>query len=399
MKHTRFRTRSVLVVLVSILFVLTNIGFQQSLSSLPIEHKGSRVDTFSACLIVMDENHRLDEWIAYHWYMLPLRHLVVAVDPRSKFSPSKIFDKWRPYLNITEWSDKDFYPRATSTVRSQSPQKLLDLHNNRQSAFYVACTRHLMQEERGWTAYMDTDEFLTVNSDIAIPEDLEFLKSPGAAIKIMDKYKRNSFDLSSPEARSLSQKERAWYKHFASPSPCVSLARAVYSAVESPPEERSKYVPEGFAVDPLRFNTLRFRYRAQQRTEKQYAYKVFIDVSKVRKKDFGRVYVHKPLKTCRSIMNYRDAPLGFHHYLGSWESFSFRDDPRRTLNRGYDYWKSQSVLAEGGADDEASSWLSGFVKEVGLDAANALLADAGLFPDGSAPLDVSTQNVSGSHVS
>jgi hypothetical protein len=40
--------------------------------------------SFSACLLIMDDNHRLSEWIAYHHFALPLRHLVVTVDPRNR---------------------------------------------------------------------------------------------------------------------------------------------------------------------------------------------------------------------------------------------------------------------------------------------------------------------------
>lgn len=38
-------------------------------------------ESFAACLIVMDDNHRLVEWLAYHYWALPLRRLVIAVDP------------------------------------------------------------------------------------------------------------------------------------------------------------------------------------------------------------------------------------------------------------------------------------------------------------------------------
>lgn len=34
--------------------------------------------TFSSCLLVMDDNHRLTEWLAYHYHVLPLRYMVVG---------------------------------------------------------------------------------------------------------------------------------------------------------------------------------------------------------------------------------------------------------------------------------------------------------------------------------
>jgi hypothetical protein len=69
-------------------------------------------ESFSACLLIMDDNHRLSEWIAYHYFAMPLRHLVVTVDPRSRTSPVKILDRWRPLMNITVWGDADFNFRS-----------------------------------------------------------------------------------------------------------------------------------------------------------------------------------------------------------------------------------------------------------------------------------------------
>jgi hypothetical protein len=37
--------------------------------------------TFSSCLLVMDDNHRLTEWLAYHYHVLPLRYMVVGTLP------------------------------------------------------------------------------------------------------------------------------------------------------------------------------------------------------------------------------------------------------------------------------------------------------------------------------
>ena len=41
-------------------------------------------DGFAGCLVLKDDNARLSEWLAYHWLVLPLKYLVVAVDPTGK---------------------------------------------------------------------------------------------------------------------------------------------------------------------------------------------------------------------------------------------------------------------------------------------------------------------------
>ena len=51
--------------------------------------------TFSACLLIKDDNAIVNEWIAYHYFVLNMRTLIVAIDPTSKESPSTIFDKWK----------------------------------------------------------------------------------------------------------------------------------------------------------------------------------------------------------------------------------------------------------------------------------------------------------------
>ena len=66
----------------------------------------------SACLLVNDENPRLPEWLAYHYYILPLRSLIVAVDPASRSSPKSILDRYSSssLMDVTIWNDDDYLP-------------------------------------------------------------------------------------------------------------------------------------------------------------------------------------------------------------------------------------------------------------------------------------------------
>jgi hypothetical protein len=70
--------------------------------------------TFSACLLIKDDNAILSEWIAYHYHTVNLRHLVVAIDPSSVESPMKILNRWRRMTNmdIFEWTDSDYMPQT-----------------------------------------------------------------------------------------------------------------------------------------------------------------------------------------------------------------------------------------------------------------------------------------------
>ena len=115
-------------------------------------------ESFSACLLTMDDAHFLIEWIAYHYHTLPLRHLIVAVDPHSQTSPSFVFDKWRNYtdLQIEEWTDLDFMDQVNQADTNG--------HRNRQKAFNQACLKTLKQANKTWTLMIDVDEYLSFNT-------------------------------------------------------------------------------------------------------------------------------------------------------------------------------------------------------------------------------------------
>ena len=70
--------------------------------------------TFSACLLIKDDNAILSEWIAYHYHTVNLRHLVVAVDPSSSESPASILSRWRQNtdLKVSSWNDTDYMPQS-----------------------------------------------------------------------------------------------------------------------------------------------------------------------------------------------------------------------------------------------------------------------------------------------
>ena len=68
-------------------------------------------DGFAACLLLKDNNYALSEWLAYHWMTLPLKYLVVAVDPTGTTSPKEILDLWRNAgmgMEIILWNDVDY---------------------------------------------------------------------------------------------------------------------------------------------------------------------------------------------------------------------------------------------------------------------------------------------------
>jgi hypothetical protein len=126
--------------------------------------------TFSACLIVKDDNRILPEWLAYHYTVLPLRHLIVAIDPLSATSPIPILNKFQELgMNITVWEDRDYINGRTANDFKPATSKndkdgKYTVHVHRQLIFYQQCL--LEFKNRGnhtWTILIDTDEYLTFN--------------------------------------------------------------------------------------------------------------------------------------------------------------------------------------------------------------------------------------------
>lgn len=101
--------------------ILSEINYEKLyLNGLQPKTNTTEKDTASACLIIKDDNPRLIEWIAYHYQVLPLRHLVITSDPSSLTSPKEILDRWRRVihdLEITEWDEEDYkFPRLTQPL-------------------------------------------------------------------------------------------------------------------------------------------------------------------------------------------------------------------------------------------------------------------------------------------
>lgn len=94
----------------------------------------------------MDDNHRLSEWLAYHYFVMKLRYLVILPDPKSLVWPKPVLDKWRKYMTIVEWMDEDFltpdqYNDSQFFRAKQNHSKQIGQghHNTRQNRFLRQC--------------------------------------------------------------------------------------------------------------------------------------------------------------------------------------------------------------------------------------------------------------------
>lgn len=317
-------------------------------------------DSFSACLLIKDDNHFLIEWLAYHYHTLPLRRLIVAVDPKSKTSPREIFHRWRQHdmMMIDEWSDQDFMPSTAIQDAKLTFQdtKMTDdtrLHHFRQRIFYNKCSQQLKKENRTWTIFLDSDEYLLLNQQQRHASNTPSIKKSGSVLSFLQQRQKKT------------------------DSPCIMIPRLCFGAIESDTQS----ISEGVALNASHFTTLRFRnHAALDDFETNKMGKGILDLSRIPSlfdiQDPHRlVWEYCPesgLKTRNE-----DSPLVIHHYLGTWEQYDFRDDVRKGTRNRKSFQKFQNLNTGHDEQSAIQPWLGGFIKENGQDAATKLLEGVG----------------------
>lgn len=360
------------------------------------QNEPSPYNTFSACMLIKDDNDLLNEWLAYHYHVLNLRYLVVAVDPNSATSPTPIFEKWRSLtgMKIVEWSDKDFMPPVFLLTGYHISPNLIDgdakkskfhegteeeekvkadnlmitNHRFRQITFLEKCLKHMRNHKKAWTMHIDTDEFVVINpllrnttqvnvNMINIPP----IQEKGSIANVVNQYFKDD-----------TLREKFNY-------PCISMPRLLFGSVEfedntTYPEEVMRY----FNVSMI--ESIRWQYHTDFDDKDRNAQpKVIIDVSVVPRTNdmFNKPFsIHRPSKfLCRRIaqLDFKQLqryPITVNHYTGSWERYFSKSDTRRS-ERAYN---SKAHVAAG-HDTYMAPWLMGFVNHVGLDLAKELLDD------------------------
>jgi hypothetical protein len=320
--------------------------------------------SFGACLLIMDDNHLLAEWLAYHYQVLPLRRLIVGIDPRSKTQPTEILNRYRNrgLMKITEWQEEDFMPPHLISfhvnVNETNEEELKALYIERQLYFYNKCMAWLKHENLTWTAITDTDEFVLPNPKAGSPYLLQNITN------------RTIFDLI----------ESNMEIHPMMDNGCISMHRLQFGNKESSSHQVQEGVPRGYNGND--FTTFRWRYHAgfTNKTHNKIA-KCMIDASKIHNDWLvsSEVNAHRPIKTMCSetylrIEN-RQSPFVAYHYAGSWEQWNFRDDFRPKRKRtGFDMLHFTDDSYQ---DDSIRPWLNSFIANVGSSLAAELLEGVG----------------------
>jgi len=343
---------------------------------------------FSACLLIKDDNQILPEWIAYHYTVLPLRHLIVAVDPFSLTSPEPILDKFRELgMDIELWRDEDylyrdriFWRRIKALAQiSNANEKKVKVHRIRQSCFYERCLKQFKRQNHSWAILIDTDEYLTYNNydeNEGQPRwyDKQASLSESERYALTEKFNHLIENNDHPRLQlphigqtTISQYIETQVKANSShwkELPCILLPRVQFVAMETKPDEIAANVPDGF--HPISFHTLRYRFHGPKQQNAKPGKSLVNLIGFDNRKIFNP---HKIMvKKCTGetpYPDYSDSLLRVHHYTGSQQLYLSRPgDSRRSVQEFL--LRNENVT---GYDNSLQSWLGAFVSRVGKEKA------------------------------
>ena len=339
----------------------------------------------AACLIVMDENHRLPEWLAYHSYMLPLRHVVLLVDPQSDTSPLDIVHRWQPHVEMDVWNFTDLvgYTEQAGAYHLILAQRL----------FYPQCTTHLLRQQQRqepheptglWITFHDVDEYISLDPAV-VPNAVERMASqPGSIQHFLNELLHSSSSSSSSSnhhnpnkknQKQLQQYQR--YRQKVMDSNCVVMERTLFSAISEEPQRIQQDVPS--YLNASHFETLSWLHR----TSHDYVavnglpksmifippphHHVPANSTMTNQSSAAAALpfsgqVHRVLQTCPwNEASY--VPIRIRHYIGSWEVYTSRIDTRVGGIRNRQVYLYRSQLGRNDTvDDAVRGWIQGFVQ-------------------------------------
>lgn len=291
--------------------------------------------TFGACLMTMQDNDLLYEWLAYHRTVLPLTHVVIGSDENNTHDPSLVLDRMKhlfQYVNILEplefinrhgpYKPLSLRKHENDTNKEQAHHALI----HRQKGFITTCLERLQEQGVGWTILIDSDEYIVFHAAAEagavqkFPEGIPSLTSNVTALDLLEK-------LVSEDS-----------------SPCLTFPRLLVGSLENstcPKEGQYPSIPPDFQ----QLDTLRFFQHARPGDFSQSKYgKVLIDLSRIDNSIIATQIprnIHRPyVPLCgHPVVDFGSSPFVIHHYIGTWERYSGRSQDER---RNRDEWKQRA---------------------------------------------------------
>ena len=389
-----------------------------------LEMNTSRSSSFSICLLLKDDNDILNEWIAYYYHAWNLRHLIVGVDPKSRTSPSALFQTWRDTfldLQIDEWSDRNYMPQEflkgnfqnvpsflppfmTQNVSAsifhtphekqtltqeqlQYDLQQINHHRYRQATFVSHCMETLRNQHDGdkqrssWVAHVDSDEFMVINPKLrARTNAVKKIQVPSAPFELL----------------SFLEQMFVYYPKRLQRT-CVMMPTLLFGSIVKDDDDDDDYRGDNITTTTTtttttisnwnvsKLETLHWKHHANWTDIVNGMQKAMVDVSVLPAnhaifQEHRIKSVHQPLEhpDCRrmalkpEVDAVRLFPFTINHYIGSFARYLSRNDRRRNLDI---YQKKANV--NGGVDKDGwmDGWLEGFVQQHGMERVSKVLGD------------------------
>lgn len=334
--------------------------------------------TFSGCLMVKDDNQLLPEWLAYHYTFLPLRHLIIAVDPLSYTRVEGVVDKFRSigmkimlitgnkYFADGGWSGSKF---EYFDPKIHTREHQYDFLMQRQASFYNYCFRTFHKQGFNHTMILDSDEFFTFNQEWN--KTYSYNESSPVGIPDVPTHvgKQNE-----TLAHWIDSGADPIFSHFNSKEHegCMVIPRVLVSSNESTSEEMSGYhhVEDGFNASY--FDTFVFQKRGVIEFAGMQLGKSVVNLRHYRWNNCRNP--HSSFPACFIIANggaLSNLPKAYsvhvHHNIGSYESY-VNLNPLRSRET-FDH--RSAIFREFGivVDSSKVGWLHEFIKLVGKEKA------------------------------
>ena len=357
------------------------------LSFLPNDSQHEYPFTFSACLMLKDDNQILPEWIAYHYTFLPLRQLIIAADPLSLTRVETVVEPFRSIgMKIKVYNGNEYYvdgrwwkEKFENFDRfNHSERHGYDFLMYRQNSFYARCSRILNKQGYKHTIVLDSDEFLTFNDEWNKTLYYEWaLRNTNESIPSVDMVP----DVPSYVGRQ-NETLAHWIERGADPllsylqseehEGCVILPRLLVSPQESTLDEIYSFVEDGFNASY--YNTLLFQRRGLLRTKSEQIGKSIVNLEHYHwsfptnpHRLFQNCYTHTGTRLPKAG-NPQAFSLHVHHNVGSYELWA-NLNPHRYRGKYEDRIKSLHGPGKTVRDTTKTGWLRQFIKLVGKEKA------------------------------
>jgi hypothetical protein len=307
--------------------------------------------SFSSCLFVPEEGlAKLPEWLAYHYYTMNLRYLLIYLPDQAAtdhLATTKLLQKWKLMMKVVSWTTATLDAK-TATVNAT---RLADqdhaaslLVRRREASFYHHCAIHMQNNNRGLVSFQRVNEYAAINQE-AITNTPSLITKPGSVLRLLQ-YARS---------RNLAD------------STCVTTYNTQFSTVGSKVQDIKAATPESLQGHDL--DTLRWQW--QQKSKKPQLGKAIINVAAISDLEATskeRVdYTFAP--HCPRTLSRSHAVIQMHVYpLSSVHAAPSLSDP------------SDSIVAKQHRlirNTEVTPWVGAFVNYIGAETAALLLENVG----------------------